>query len=349
MEHYSTRINYSEVLDRKIKPIQFSVDEVLKIKSERFLVTGAGGSIGSQIIGLIASIPGVEYLATDRDESALHSLSLRLTQQALFDSSNYELLDVRDMAGVGKTIERFKPSVVIHAAALKHLSALQRQPREAALTNVFGSANLVDASIQNNVSKFINVSTDKAARPTSVLGRSKHFAEVYVANKRSSGHSGFTSCRFGNVFNSRGSVIETFMTQMRNSSPVTLTDPEMQRYFMHVDEAAFLTIKSYLINSGDIHIFNMGEPVRMLDIVLKMQRLLGSNSQILVTGVRDGEKLDELLIEDDALCLQSTHPDISTLSLSTQDNPWHQSLLTAIESRDENTIVRLLEKDIKIV
>jgi len=315
---------------------------MLSIQSEKFLVTGAGGSIGSRIVSLLASIPGTEFLATDRDETALHSLTLKLTSQALFDSSNYELLDVRDLTGVENALQRFKPTVVIHAAALKHLSALQRQPREAVLTNVFGSANVVDAAIRNGVSKLINISTDKAAQPTSVLGFSKHFAELYVTSKRLYGNPEFTNCRFGNVFNSRGSVIETFLTQMRTGAPITLTDSNIHRYFMHVDEAAFLTLKSYLINSGDVHIFDMGEPVRMLDIVSRMQRILGSQSPILITGLRDGEKLNEILVEEDSRCEQSLHPDIRTLSLNMKSIPNLVSILNAVESRDESAILDLL-------
>ena len=342
MESDLEKINYTSVLGRQIKPIEFSSDELLSIRSEKFLVTGAGGSIGSRIVSLLASIPGTKFLATDRDETALHSLSLKLTSQALFDSSNYELLDVRDFSGVNSAIESFSPTVIIHAAALKHLSALQKQPREAALTNVFGSANVVDAAIKNGVRKFINISTDKAAQPKSVLGFSKHFAELYVASKRASGHAAFTSCRFGNVFNSRGSVIETFGTQMRIGAPITLTDPKIQRYFMHVDEAAFLTIKSYLINSGDIHIFNMGEPVSMLDIVLKMQQLLESNSQILITGLRDGEKLNELLVEDDSICSESSSADIKNVSLNMKNTSSLAPILEAIQARDEAKIIKLL-------
>lgn len=342
MDYDSSKINYSSVLGRAIKPIQFSASEALAIKSERFLITGAGGSIGSRIVSLLASIPGTEFLATDRDETALHSLSLDLTYQALFDSSNYELLDVRDMVGVEGIIQRFKPSVIIHAAALKHLSALQRQPREAVLTNVFGSANLIDAAISHGVSNFINISTDKAAEPTSVLGFSKHFAELYLAKKRLIGYPGFTSCRFGNVFNSRGSVIETFLKQMKMGAPITLTDRDIQRYFMHVDEAAFLTLKSYLINSGDIHIFNMGQPVRMLDIVLRMQELLGSGSQVHLTGLRDGEKLEELLVESDSTLETSLYPDISTLTLNMKDTPELRMILEAIASRNESALVEIL-------
>jgi FlaA1/EpsC-like NDP-sugar epimerase len=131
---------------------------------------------------------------------------------------------------------------------------------------------------------------------------------------------------------------------MKTGAPITLTDSNIQRYFMHVDEAAFLTLKTYLINSGDIHIFNMGEPVRMLEIVLRMQQLLGSKSQILITGLRDGEKLNELLVEKDSICQQSLYPDIKTLSLNLQSTKDLDSILNAIAFRDESSIINLLER-----
>ena len=207
-------ITFQSIIGRQPRSIIFDTDEISKLRDERILVTGAGGSIGSQIIKLVAEIEGVNYLATDRDEGALHSLSLELDSRALFESPQIALLDIRDQIGVDQILSSFKPTLVIHAAALKHLNALQKQPREATLTNVFGTANLVDAATKHGIPKFVNISTDKAAEPKNVLGYSKKMAELYVAKARAAGHSGYTSCRFGNVFNSRGSVIETFIYQI---------------------------------------------------------------------------------------------------------------------------------------
>jgi FlaA1/EpsC-like NDP-sugar epimerase len=199
----SNHLSYEAVLGRKVKPAFFTSTEINRLQQEKFLITGAGGSIGSKIVSLISSLPGVKFLATDRDESSLHSLSLSLTTSALFDSDNFELLDIRDQEGISECFSRFRPTTVIHAAALKHLSVLERQPREAILTNVFGSANLLEAAVQHDVHSFINISTDKAASPTSVLGITKHLAEIYTSKLRSEGFLGYTNCRFGNVFNSR--------------------------------------------------------------------------------------------------------------------------------------------------
>lgn len=287
-------VSYERITGRKPRTIVFSNDELEALSGKKFLITGAGGSIGSRITKLIANIQGVDFLATDRDESALHSLSLELSSRALFDSPRIELLDVKDRDGTSMAIKRYKPDVVIHAAALKHLSALERQPREAVLSNVFGTSNLVKSALENNVQYFINISTDKAADATSVLGKSKRLAEYLVTNcRKNQGMHGWTSCRFGNVFNSRGSVIETFISQMRNGAPITLTDENVTRYFMHPDEAAFLTIKSLLINAGDIHIFNMGEPIPIRNIINNLARELNSSSPIIITGLRPGEKIAE--------------------------------------------------------
>lgn len=291
------KINYESIIGRDPKPAHFSPDEIVRFQEERFLVTGAGGSIGSRIVKLLSTIPNIEYLATDRDESSLHSLSLSLTSSALFDSDHFELLDIRDKSGVDESFLRYRPTTVIHAAALKHLSVLQKQPREAILTNVFGTANVLEAAKICGATNFINISTDKAAEPTSVLGMTKHLVELYTSEFRADGLAGYTNCRFGNVFNSRGSVIETFAKQMTSGAPITLTDSAVTRFFMHVDEAAFLTLKSFLGNLGDVHIFDMGDPVLMFDIVKKMQQILSTSSQVIITGLREGEKLHEQLIE----------------------------------------------------
>lgn len=330
----NVRINYENVLGRNPKPAVFTPEEIDSLRNERFLITGAGGSIGSRIVKLLSTIPNLDFLATDRDESSLHSLSLSLTHSALFDSDRFELLDVRDLDGINQCFSSYKPTAVIHAAALKHLSVLQKQPREAILTNVFGTANVLEASRDSGVTNFVNISTDKAASPTSVLGLTKHLVELYTSEFRKDGLGGFTNCRFGNVFNSRGSVIETFSRQMTLGVPVTLTDPAVERFFMHVDEAAFLTLKSFLNNKGDVHIFEMGDPILMLDVVRRMQEILNSHSQVLVTGLRNGEKLHEELIEPQALEIASDLQGIRVLNFQDEYLSQYVKVLPAIRNRD---------------
>jgi len=335
-------LTYQNVIERDPRMTFFTPEELLYLSNERFLITGAGGSIGSRIVHLISSIPGATYLATDRDETALHSLSLSLTSKALFDSSNFELLDIRDPDGVEACVSSFKPTTIIHAAALKHLSVLQKQPREATLTNVIGTASLVDIAVKHGIKKFVNISTDKASDPTSILGISKHLAELYVANTRYDLKNLYTSCRFGNVFNSRGSVIETFISQMRQNSPVTLTNSNISRYFMHEDEAAYLTVKSLIINQSDVHIFDMGEPIMISKIIQNMQKILNSTSAVIITGMREGEKMHEQLVENGLTLTSSSYPHISTLSLI-QEVKSNFEALSLVKNKNESEITEFMK------
>jgi FlaA1/EpsC-like NDP-sugar epimerase len=336
-----TNISYERITGRAPRTIAFSNLELEALAGRKILITGAGGSIGSRITKVISNIPGVDFLATDRDESALHSLSLELSSRALFDSPTIELLDIKDRDGVNLAINRYKPDVIIHAAALKHLSALERQPREALLTNVIGTANLVRSAFENQTPYFVNISTDKAADATSVLGKSKRLGEYLITYfRKSKGMHNWTSCRFGNVYNSRGSVIETFISQMRNGSPITLTDENVTRYFMHPDEAAYLTLKSLLINAGDIHIFDMGEPILIREIIDNLAREIGSTSPIITTGLRPGEKLTEDLYShlDTIHSVVAEGITVSHIEIS----PEEQCLIDWIESDNLNELMSFL-------
>jgi len=334
-------ITYQNIIGRNPGPIMFSEEETNLLSTLRVLVTGAGGSIGSRIVSLLSTIPGLVLKATDRDETALHTLSLNLTQTALFDSSSYELLDIRDEKGIENCISEFRPTAIVHAAALKHLSVLQRQPREAVLTNVFGSANLVDSAARFGVEHFVNISTDKAADPTSILGISKLLAEHYVSDLRNRKFPRYTSCRFGNVFNSRGSVIETFLKQIQTGSPITITDPEITRLFMHVDEAAYLSVKSLLINQNDVHIFQMGEPVSLISVVTNMQRVMNSTCPVLVTGLRPGEKMHENLVGAQEVLFKTSDSRIKGLNLPNLSENLSKAF-QFINERDEPRLTEFL-------
>jgi FlaA1/EpsC-like NDP-sugar epimerase len=337
----SNLITFQTIIGRQPRSMVFDATEIAKLRNERVLVTGAGGSIGSQIVKLIAELEGITYLATDRDEGSLHSLSLDLDSRALFESPQIALLDVRDKQGIEQIIISFKPTLIIHAAALKHLNALQKQPREAMLTNVFGTANLIDVSKSKGIRKFVNISTDKAAEPKNVLGYSKKMAELYVAKSRVEGFENYTSCRFGNVFNSRGSVIETFIYQISNGKPITLTDPEIERYFMSVEEAAYLTIKAALINNGDVHIFDMGNPVALKLIIENLQKSIGLRSSIIITGLRDGEKLSEDLFGKNENALITIEPRIKSADLGFELGE-NSELLEQISNQNEDEILKKL-------
>ena len=289
-------LKYEQITGNPAPIINLDERDYAFLEGKSILVTGAGGSIGSRIANHLARVPNVKLLALDRDENALHSLSLMISNTALFQDATYVLQDIRDAIGLDRIIENSKPSLIIHCAALKHLSVLEKYPREAVLTNVFGTVNLLDSAIRHNVHGFLNVSTDKAAEPISVLGRTKRIAELLVIRARNAGSERFTNVRFGNVFNSKGSVIETFTHQILNHVPITLTDQKMKRYFMHIDEAAALAIKSSVLNAGAIHILDMGDPILMTDIIERIKVALNSKENITVTGARQGEKLNEDLM-----------------------------------------------------
>lgn len=336
-------ITYENVLARKIRTIPFSQTEITSLREERILITGAGGSIGSRIAAALGKIGGVNFLATDRDESALHSLSLKLTSTALFEGDNFLLLDIRDPEGALTIATEYKPTVIIHAAALKHLSVLEKQPREALLTNVYGTLNMLEVAEKVGVKKFINISTDKAASPISVLGRSKFIAELLTANYKVTHNLNFTSVRFGNVFGSRGSVIETFIDQIQRGLPITVTHQDVKRYFMHEDEAAFLTLKSMFIPSGDIHLFDMGEPVLIVELIERLQTLLGGRSNLIYTGLRTGEKINEDLfggIEERT----STLPNLIESSNHQSSLSSNKALVLELSARNDAAYYQYLEE-----
>jgi FlaA1/EpsC-like NDP-sugar epimerase len=308
-------VTYENVLRRSESNL--NVTDLLSntLKSERVLVTGAGGSIGSRIALSIAEFPELTLLATDRDENRLHSLSLEMMGTALFNSPQFRVLDIRDLQGIENLIKDFKPTMVIHAAALKHLAILENQPREAYLTNFLGTKNLLSASAKFDVKRFLNISTDKAANPVSVLGKTKYMAEILTSEFRKNGFPFYTSVRFGNVFNSTGSVVETFTRQIKLGLPVTLTDPLVDRFFMKIEEAANLSLMASVLNEGDVHILDMGKPVKLIDIIHRLIEILGGHSEIVIVGLRAGEKVHEELTSLDEKAWTTAHRGIQALNL----------------------------------
>lgn len=263
----------------------------------RILIIGAGGSIGSSIAKRItkAKIPEVFFL--DRDESSLHALALELSDTSASQSDNYFVADIRDRQGLRNILETTKPQVVIHAAALKHLTILEKFPREGFLTNIMGTLNVAELCLELGVQKFINISTDKAANPVSILGKTKKIAELISEELFIGSSLKQCSVRFGNVFASRGSVIETFMHQLKNDIPVTITDPEVTRFFMSQNEAANLVLAASSLPESGIYIQNMGQQVKIIDIVNRMGDFFRIKPKIKIIGLQKGEKLQEELFD----------------------------------------------------
>jgi len=283
------------------------------LESRRILVTGAGGSIGSRICKILSTQTSCELFMLDRDENALHSLSLSIQDKALLDQPDYIVADIRDEHRIFSVLSMLRPDVVIHTAALKHVPTLERDPREALLTNVIGTLNVLEAAKRARVLGLVNISTDKAANPRSVLGKSKKYGEDLIALARQEGFKGFTSVRFGNVFNSKGSVLETFNKQIERDLPLTITDPLMKRFFMHIDEASLLVLKSLVINGGPLHVLRMGEQIAIIDLVENLLRFHGKSLETRIVGIRGGEKLTEDLTGVDEILTDSSNDKIQVI------------------------------------
>jgi FlaA1/EpsC-like NDP-sugar epimerase len=260
----------------------------------RVLVTGAGGSIGSELCRQISKFNPLELMMLDRDESALHEVQLSITGSAMLDTPDVILCDIRDKASLNKIFVARRPEVVFHAAALKHLPMLEQYPAEAFKTNVIGTRNVVMASKLVSVLKFVNISTDKAANPISVLGYSKRIAEKITSTLTDHQTGIYVSVRFGNVLNSRGSVLTTFREQIARGGPVTVTHPDVTRYFMTIPEAVQLLIQAGALGSqGEVLVLDMGNPVRILDVAERMITQSQKNIEIKFSSLRSGEKIYE--------------------------------------------------------
>lgn len=304
-------IDVTDFLGRQ--PIETDVDSIASyLTGKRVLVTGAGGSIGSELCRQIAKFGPSELIMLDRDESALHGVQLSIQGRALLDSGDTELCDIRDIRAVREVFARRMPHVVFHAAALKHLPLLEVAPGEAVKTNVWGTQTVLEAAVEAGVERFVNISTDKAANPCSALGYTKRLAEglTSAADRGSSGR--YLSVRFGNVLGSRGSVLTTFTSQIAKGGPVTVTDPRVTRYFMTIREAVQLVIQAGAFGgSGDVLVLDMGEPVAIRAMAEQLIDLAGKNVEIVFTGLREGEKMHEELFGEGEVDVRLEHPLIS--------------------------------------
>jgi FlaA1/EpsC-like NDP-sugar epimerase len=292
------------------------------LTGRRVLVTGAGGSIGSELCRQLHRFAPAELMMLDRDESALHAVQLSIHGRALLDDPALILADLRDAATIRAVFETRRPEVVFHAAALKHLTLLERHPAEAVQTNVLGTLHVLEAAAATGVARLVNISTDKAADPISVLGYSKRITERLTA------HHGYLNVRFGNVLGSRGSVVTAFRAQIAAGGPVTVTDPGVTRYFMTIPEAVQLVIQAAAIGGGgEALVLDMGSPVRIADVA---RQLIGDAPvEIVYTGLRPGEKLHEDLLGRGESDVRPLHPLISHVAVPPLD-PALARALTAV-------------------
>ena len=312
-------INILDLLGRH--PISTDIQSIAGyLQNKRVLITGAGGSIGSELTRQILRYNPSQVLKLDRDESSLHGLELLIFGKATLDSHDLILGDIRDNQFLDSIFKKHRPEVVFHAAALKHLPLLENNPTEAWKTNVIGTLNLLQVAAENEVEIFINVSTDKAAQPISALGYSKRIAEMLTSTFDSTFSGNYVSVRFGNVLGSRGSVLTTFANQIASGGPLTITHPDVTRYFMTIPEAVQLVIQAAAIgDSGKALVLDMGEPVSILLVAEQLIEQAGKQVEIVYTGLREGEKLHEDLFSHSEIGQPTKHPLISEVNVPTID------------------------------
>src|SRR6056297_12111 len=307
-------VNELDLLGRH--PADIDTDAVAGyITGRRVLVTGAGGSIGSELCRQLARFEPSQLFMLDRDESGLHSTQLSIEGRAMLDNDRLILADIRDAVRVDEVFARCQPDVVFHAAALKHLPLLEMHPDEGWKTNVCGTLNLLNAARAHGTARFVNVSTDKAASPTSVLGWTKRITERLTAHASEQGPTECVSVRFGNVLGSNGSVLRSFEAQAAQGLPITVTHPDITRYFMTIAEASRLVVYAGAIGDpGEVLILDMGEPVRILDVAERFANQHEPPLEIVFTGLRPSEKLHEDLISPDECGERRVHEMITHVS-----------------------------------
>lgn len=300
-------------------PVRLETESIAKYLQDRVvLVTGAGGSIGSELCRQLSRFAPKELILLDRDETALQATQLSISGHGLLDTRDVVLNDIRDAEALRVIFEERRPDVVFHTAALKHLPMLEQYPDEAWKTNVLGTLNVLRAARGVGVRTFVNISTDKAANPTSVLGHSKRVAEKLTAWMAEETGERYLSVRFGNVIGSRGSMLPTFRALIEAGGPLTITHPDVTRFFMTIPEACQLVIQAGGIGRpGEVLILDMGEPVSILDVAKRMIAQSGKPIEIVYTGLRHGEKLHEELVGKGEGDERPFHPKISHAHVDT--------------------------------
>ncbi len=299
------------------REITLDIDSVAGyLTGKRVLVTGAGGSIGSELCRQIQRFAPESLVMLDRDESALQAVQLSIEGRSLLDSRELVVCCIRDSDRLREVFDEHRPNVVFHAAALKHLPLLELHPEEGWKTNVQGSQHLLELAGKFDVERFVNISTDKAAEPTSVLGRTKRLAEQLTSYAGRNQAGTYLSVRFGNVLGSRGSVLPLFRSQIAAGGPVTVTDPDVTRFFMTIPEACELVIQAGALgDDGEVLVLDMGEPVRIADLARRLIAESDRDVRLVYTGLRSGEKLHEVLFAPDEQALPSEHAFISRVAV----------------------------------
>lgn len=349
-------VNIEDLLPReKIEVDMKSIGNFLVGK--RILITGAAGSIGSELVCQISLFQPSELVLVDQAETPLHDIRLMMEKNWPNVNAHTIVGDIANMSRMEKIFERYKPEFVFHAAAYKHVPMMEDNPYESIENNVLGTKIIADLSVKFGVKKFVMVSTDKAVNPTNVMGCSKRICEIYVqsfdkAIKKGEiqGETQFVTTRFGNVLGSNGSVIPLFWEQIKAGGPVTVTHPEIIRFFMLIPEACKLVLEAGTMGKGgEIYVFDMGKPVKIADLARKMILLSGVKGvEIKFTGLRDGEKLYEELLNDEEKTLPTFHPKIKIAQVREYDyltvDKQINELISYSNTNDDMGIVKLMKQ-----
>ncbi|WP_375339200.1 polysaccharide biosynthesis protein [Flavobacterium rivulicola] len=338
----SKKIKSFQILDLlEREPIVLDNNSISKqLHQKTILVTGAAGSIGSEIVRQVILFKPKKIIVLDQAETPLHNLSLEISSLDPEVETINVISDIKNVDEIEQVFIKHKPEVVYHAAAYKHVPLMEENPAQAILNNVMGTRNLADLSAKYHVDSFVMVSTDKAVNPSNVMGASKRIAEKYVQSldyklktENSKSSTKFITTRFGNVLGSNGSVVPLFTKQIQEGGPITITHPEIIRYFMTIPEACQLVLEAGAMGKGgEIYIFDMGKPVKIIDLAKKMIRLAGftpdNEIKIKIIGLRPGEKLYEELLNDTSKTLPTHH---SKIMISQDEFHHHQELNRSID------------------
>jgi FlaA1/EpsC-like NDP-sugar epimerase len=346
------KIKIEELLERE--PIKLNKDKIKKeLSGKVILITGGAGSIGSEIVRQIIPFNPEKIIIVDQAESPLYDLELEIREH--FHLNNFETVigDISKQERIRRVFDAFHPQIVFHAAAYKHVPLMENNPSESILTNVYGTKVVADLAHQFNAEKFVMISTDKAVNPTSIMGATKRIAEIYCQSLNQVSSTHFITTRFGNVLDSNGSVIPRFKKQIEEGGPVTVTHPDITRYFMTIPEACQLVLEAGAMGQGgEVFIFDMGKSVKIVDLAEKMIKLsgldLGKDIQIVFTGLRPGEKIYEELLNDSEKTIPTHHPKIMIAKVREYDFNSIEKDISELSdlftSQDNEAIVRKMKE-----
>lgn len=348
------KFEIEDLLGREV--VQHNIIEIKRfIENRKVLITGAAGSIGSELVRQVLKCNPLEITMLDINENDLYFLELAEKEKYPNIKMNIEIASIRDKEKINYLLRKYSPEIIFHAAAHKHVPLMERTPEEAIKNNILGTQNVIEASIRNGVEKFILISTDKAVNPTNVMGATKRAAEMLVTEYNKLNKTKFMAVRFGNVLGSNGSVIPIFKKKIEERKNLTVTHPDIIRYFMTISEASQLVLRAGSLGSGgEVFVLDMGEPVKIMDLAKKMIELsgleLGKDIDIEISELRPGEKLYEELLYDINNCIKTDSQKIYIAKLKNEDEKLLEEIVELekiLDSYDTNKIKSKLKEIVK--